>query len=235
MLTLCLNLINTFQVPLEKYFPEYTGGTDINKAAKYILWRFMQANRARLTVYPQYVSSYTILRPATDSHLSMAQFDPSHRHKEHSTRLCRGKGDNTPECPQRFGDPIARPVPSVVSLSSGELYPSAVKARLLSTPTTFQVSVLMSSLVFSTLSRSWHFPCEDRRPMLISISILLLSYHSFYLVTMTTDPSLTDLMVVHLVPPSSVAISPSVLLGSFERSAEWVIPEVIPYIHPQLG
>ena len=44
------------QVPLERYFPEYTGGSDINKAAKYILWKFMQANRARLSVYPQYVS-----------------------------------------------------------------------------------------------------------------------------------------------------------------------------------
>lgn len=43
------------QVPLERYFPEYTGGADINKAAKYILWRFMQTNRARLSVYPQYV------------------------------------------------------------------------------------------------------------------------------------------------------------------------------------
>jgi len=31
-------------VPLEKYFPEYTGGPDINKAAKYILWRFTQTN-----------------------------------------------------------------------------------------------------------------------------------------------------------------------------------------------
>lgn len=43
------------QVPLEKYFPEYSGGADINKAAKYILWRFMQTNRARLSVYPQCV------------------------------------------------------------------------------------------------------------------------------------------------------------------------------------
>jgi len=43
------------QVPLERYFPEYTGGSDVNKAAKYILWRFMQANRARLNVYPQCV------------------------------------------------------------------------------------------------------------------------------------------------------------------------------------
>ncbi|KAH7883433.1 guanine nucleotide binding protein, alpha subunit [Phlebopus sp. FC_14] len=54
---LFLNKIDVFKiklpkVPLEKYFPEYTGGTDINKAAKYILWRFMQANRARLSVYP---------------------------------------------------------------------------------------------------------------------------------------------------------------------------------------
>ncbi|KAF5322848.1 hypothetical protein D9619_002294 [Psilocybe cf. subviscida] len=40
------------EIPLERYFPEYTGGNDINKAAKYILWKFMQANRARLSVYP---------------------------------------------------------------------------------------------------------------------------------------------------------------------------------------
>lgn len=54
---LFLNKIDVFKsklpkVPLEKYFPEYTAGPDINKAAKYILWRFMQANRARLSVYP---------------------------------------------------------------------------------------------------------------------------------------------------------------------------------------
>ncbi|KAF5348123.1 hypothetical protein D9756_010740 [Leucocoprinus leucothites] len=41
------------QVPLANFFDEYTGGTDVNKAAKYILWKFMQANRAQLTVYPQ--------------------------------------------------------------------------------------------------------------------------------------------------------------------------------------
>ncbi|KAH9036674.1 G-protein alpha subunit [Lactarius hengduanensis] len=44
--------VKLFKVPLEDYFPEYTGGTDANKGAKYILWRFMQANRARLNVYP---------------------------------------------------------------------------------------------------------------------------------------------------------------------------------------
>ena len=42
------------QVPLERYFPEYTGGPDIDKASRYILGRFMQTNRARLSVYPQY-------------------------------------------------------------------------------------------------------------------------------------------------------------------------------------
>ena len=53
---LFLNKIDIFKskipkIPLEKYFPEYKGGPDINKAAKYILWRFMQCNRARLSVY----------------------------------------------------------------------------------------------------------------------------------------------------------------------------------------
>ncbi len=69
---LFLNKIDVFKqklpkVPLVQYFPEYTGrssgrklefvligvgGADINKAAKYILWRFTQTNRARLSVYP---------------------------------------------------------------------------------------------------------------------------------------------------------------------------------------
>ncbi|KAJ3552049.1 hypothetical protein NP233_g12963 [Leucocoprinus birnbaumii] len=40
------------RVPLSGYFEEYTGGADLNKAAKYILWKFMQVNRARLSVYP---------------------------------------------------------------------------------------------------------------------------------------------------------------------------------------
>ncbi|KAG8893275.1 Guanine nucleotide-binding protein alpha-2 subunit [Tulasnella sp. 403] len=38
--------------PLEAHFPEYTGGADINKAAKYILWRFINVNRKGLSVYP---------------------------------------------------------------------------------------------------------------------------------------------------------------------------------------
>ncbi|CCD26941.1 guanine nucleotide-binding protein subunit alpha NDAI_0J00490 [Naumovozyma dairenensis CBS 421] len=54
---LFLNKIDLFaeklkKIPLETYFPDYTGGQDINKATKYILWRFMQLNRANLTIYP---------------------------------------------------------------------------------------------------------------------------------------------------------------------------------------
>lgn len=54
---LFLNKIDVFTEklpysPLENYFPDYTGGSDINKAAKYILWRFNQANRTGLNIYP---------------------------------------------------------------------------------------------------------------------------------------------------------------------------------------
>ncbi|KAG8810207.1 Guanine nucleotide-binding protein alpha-2 subunit [Serendipita sp. 399] len=54
---LFLNKIDVFKaklpkVALEKYFADYAGGSDVNKAAKYILWRFMQVNRARLSIYP---------------------------------------------------------------------------------------------------------------------------------------------------------------------------------------
>ncbi|KAF8929027.1 Guanine nucleotide-binding protein alpha-2 subunit [Dissophora ornata] len=57
---LFMNKIDLFaaklpKVPLERYFPDYTGGPDISKAAKYILWRFTQTNRARLHIYPQLV------------------------------------------------------------------------------------------------------------------------------------------------------------------------------------
>ncbi|KAJ6452577.1 heterotrimeric G-protein alpha subunit, GPA3-like protein [Mycena sanguinolenta] len=55
---LFLNKIDVFKrklpkIPLGRYFPEYAGGNDLQKAAKYILWKFMQENRAKLTVYPQ--------------------------------------------------------------------------------------------------------------------------------------------------------------------------------------
>jgi guanine nucleotide-binding protein subunit alpha len=39
--------------PFADYFPDCTAGTDANAAAKYLLWRFNQLNRAQLTLYPQ--------------------------------------------------------------------------------------------------------------------------------------------------------------------------------------
>lgn len=54
---LFLNKIDVFASklpysPLEKHFPDYNGGDNINKAVKYILWRFTQVNRLGLNIYP---------------------------------------------------------------------------------------------------------------------------------------------------------------------------------------
>jgi guanine nucleotide-binding protein G(i) subunit alpha len=59
---LFLNKIDVFKqklpkVPLGKFFPEYTGGADVDKGTKYILSCFMQTNRAGLSIYPQCVVS----------------------------------------------------------------------------------------------------------------------------------------------------------------------------------
>ena len=56
-IVLFLNKIDVFAEklpysPLENHFPDYTGGNNINKAAKYILWRFNQVNRSGLSIYP---------------------------------------------------------------------------------------------------------------------------------------------------------------------------------------
>lgn len=61
---LFLNKVDIFKAklprsPLGNYFPDYSGGNDVNKAAKYLLWRFNQVNRAHLNLYPQYVISTT--------------------------------------------------------------------------------------------------------------------------------------------------------------------------------
>src|SRR3954464_14799127 len=57
---LFLNKVDLFRqklpkIPLSMYFPDYSGGPDVNRAAKYLLWRFNQVNRAHLNLYPQYV------------------------------------------------------------------------------------------------------------------------------------------------------------------------------------
>ncbi|KAL0096550.1 G protein alpha subunit [Phycomyces blakesleeanus] len=56
-IVLFLNKIDVFEAklpksPLENYFPDYEGGPDPKKAAKFILWKFDQLNRANLNVYP---------------------------------------------------------------------------------------------------------------------------------------------------------------------------------------
>lgn len=38
--------------PLSNYFPDYSGGDDINRASKYLFQRFGQVNRARLNTFP---------------------------------------------------------------------------------------------------------------------------------------------------------------------------------------
>ncbi|RCH77825.1 Guanine nucleotide-binding protein alpha-2 subunit, partial [Rhizopus azygosporus] len=40
------------KIPLQKYFPDYGGGPDQEKAARYILWRISQTNRAKLQIFP---------------------------------------------------------------------------------------------------------------------------------------------------------------------------------------
>jgi guanine nucleotide-binding protein subunit alpha len=44
--------------PLSKYFPDYSGGNDVNSALKYILRRFNQVNRACLNMYPHVTDNY---------------------------------------------------------------------------------------------------------------------------------------------------------------------------------
>ena len=55
---LFLNKVDLFKAklgrsPLQVYFGDYSGGNDVNRAAKYLLWRFNQVNRAHLNLYPQ--------------------------------------------------------------------------------------------------------------------------------------------------------------------------------------
>jgi guanine nucleotide-binding protein subunit alpha len=49
---------------------------------KYILWKFMQANRARLGVYPQYVYSPRVCIETMLTDVSYLQFDASNRYDD---------------------------------------------------------------------------------------------------------------------------------------------------------
>jgi len=75
---LFLNKVDLFKEklgrsPLGNYFPDYSGGNDVNKAAKYLLWRFNQVNRAHLNLYPQFVMPPVIQVRAADTPSSLTQ------------------------------------------------------------------------------------------------------------------------------------------------------------------
>jgi hypothetical protein len=103
---LFLNKVDLFKAklarsPLGNYFPDYSGGNDVNRAAKYLLWRFNQVNRAHLNLYPQYVLSSSLPAPTL-----ITQSHTSNRHIEHPPGLRRRKRNNTAKCTQRLGYPI---------------------------------------------------------------------------------------------------------------------------------
>jgi guanine nucleotide-binding protein G(i) subunit alpha len=57
-ITLLLTNVSRFKQklgkdPLNNYFLDYSGGNDVNQAAKYLAWRFNQVNRAHLDLYPR--------------------------------------------------------------------------------------------------------------------------------------------------------------------------------------
>lgn len=71
---LFLNKVDLFSAklaksPLSNYFPDYTGGPEVKQAAKYLLWRFNQVNRAHLNLYPQQVISFPAVVQLVNNHL----------------------------------------------------------------------------------------------------------------------------------------------------------------------
>ncbi|KAH8766535.1 guanine nucleotide binding protein, alpha subunit [Hyaloscypha finlandica] len=59
---LLLNNLDSFRrklrrAPLANYFPDYSGGNDVNKAEAFILSRFTQLNRAHLNIYPHLIET----------------------------------------------------------------------------------------------------------------------------------------------------------------------------------
>lgn len=56
-IVLFLNKMDVFKkkipkIPLSDHFSEYAGGPDVQKAAKFILWKFTQENKGKLSIYP---------------------------------------------------------------------------------------------------------------------------------------------------------------------------------------
>jgi hypothetical protein len=129
---LFLNKVDLFKAklarsPLGNYFPDYSGGNDVNRAAKYLLWRFNQVNRAHLNLYPQYVG------PAIHAiHMLTHQSHTSDRYLEHSSGLRCCQGNNTAKRIKRLWYPIVtRPHPSIAVHTAYSLPPPLHNTRAL--------------------------------------------------------------------------------------------------------
>jgi guanine nucleotide-binding protein subunit alpha len=98
---LFLNKVDLFKQklsrsPLSSYFPDYSGGNDVNRAAKYLLWRFNQVNRAHLNLYPQYV---TMTRFPCIPIIALTDYQKSHtshRYFKYPSRFRRSQRNDSP-------------------------------------------------------------------------------------------------------------------------------------------
>jgi hypothetical protein len=61
------------QIPLSDHFSEYAGGPDVQKAAKFILWKFTQENKGKLSIYPQCVSPVPWVKAQTNQNRSVSR------------------------------------------------------------------------------------------------------------------------------------------------------------------
>ncbi|KAF8126837.1 guanine nucleotide binding protein, alpha subunit [Boletus edulis] len=76
------------EIPLERHFPDYTGGTDVNEAIEYMQSRFMQVNRARL---PTYFIRHQAMSTTIDSiHRIVKDTGPDHATKDSWRELSSG-------------------------------------------------------------------------------------------------------------------------------------------------
>lgn len=104
---LFLNKVDLFKQklgrsPLGNYFPDYSGGNDVNRAAKYLLWRFNQVNRAHLNLYPQYVYVYASRSSKLELMYCFKSYT-SHRHIQHPTSICCCEGHHPSQRASRLG------------------------------------------------------------------------------------------------------------------------------------
>ncbi len=67
--------------PLGDYFSDYSGGNDINRAARYLFWRFSLVNRRCLNLYPH------LCEPSDDSNMRLVKSAVKETIVEHNLKL----------------------------------------------------------------------------------------------------------------------------------------------------